>query len=263
MSCLTLNGPNTQTPPDKEPENGQPIAPENDGDEAPLQEEQWDNIPSSDSFQLGEQDNHYTQMPRQHTNGKNTRAGLKVASLNMKGYGSSSQNLKWLHLNQLMREQWIGILTVQETHMNEDRWKETEDLFSRCLWIVASADPNSPTQRARTAIILNKANVDTENTVHHEIVLGRVLLVTINWSRETKLTILTVYIPNSPSDNARFWEDIRAHFTNNPRLPWPKIMLGDFNMVEDAIDRLPMHVEQNRLPETLRELKHMLWLCDS
>jgi exonuclease III len=39
-------------------------------------------------------------------------------------------------------------------------------------------------------------------------------------------------------------------------------MLGDFNMVEDAIDRLPMHEEQNRSPETLRELKHMLRLGD-
>ncbi|KAF8219378.1 hypothetical protein L208DRAFT_1551242, partial [Tricholoma matsutake] len=39
-------------------------------------------------------------------------------------------------------------------------------------------------------------------------------------------------------------------------------MLGNFNMVEDAIDRLPMHEERNRSPETLRELKHTLRLHD-
>ena len=39
-------------------------------------------------------------------------------------------------------------------------------------------------------------------------------------------------------------------------------MLGDFNMVEDAIDRLPMHNERDWSPESLRELKSILGLWD-
>lgn len=127
--------------------------------------------------------------------------------------------------------------------MDEDRQKETEGLFGRSLRIIASADPNNPTQRTGIAVALNRANIDTENITHHKIIPGRALLVMINWSKETKLTALAIYAPNHPSDNARFWENIKTAFANNHGLPRPKVMLGDFNMVEDTIDRFPIHEE--------------------
>lgn len=99
------------------------------------------------------------------------------------------------------------------------------------------------TQRTGIAVALNRANIDTENITHHKIIPGRALLVMINWSKETKLTALAIYAPNHPSDNARFWENIKTAFANNHGLPRPKVMLGDFNMVEDTIDRFPIHEE--------------------
>lgn len=62
---------------------------------------------------------------------------------------------------------------------------------------------------------------------------------------ETKLTILVIYVPNLPTSNAKPWENINISLTNKCWLPWPQIMLGDFNMVEDAIDHLPMHAERS------------------
>ena len=233
------------------------------GGEDPL-EEQWDNIPSSDGIQPDEPSNHPppTSTWRRNKGWKNIWAGLKIASLNIKSYGQTGPGSKWLHINHLIREKHIGVLAVQETHMNEDQRREIEDLFNKCLRIFASADSTNPMQRAGIALVLHKAVVDTDHIVQHEIIPGRAILVILNWNREVKLTILAVYAPNPTTENANFWEKITTSFTNNWRLPWPQIMLGDFNMVEDAIDRLPMHEERNRSPETLRELKHTLWLCD-
>ena len=100
-------------------------------------------------------------------------------------------------------------------------------------------------QRAGIAIVLNKAVIDVDNVKHYEIIPRQALLVTFNWSKGAKLTILAVYAPNSPGENANFWEKIKTSFSENHRLPQPKVMLGDFNMVEDAIDQLPMHEERN------------------
>jgi hypothetical protein len=61
---MPLNGTNTQTPPDEEAEDRQHIDPDNDGEDNPLEEEQWDTIPSSDGFQLGGQYDHPIQTPR-------------------------------------------------------------------------------------------------------------------------------------------------------------------------------------------------------
>lgn len=143
--------------------------------------------------------------------------------------------------------------------MDESRWRETKHLSSK-LRILASADPTNPTQRAGVTIVLNKTLIDTDNIIQHEIIPGQAILVTLNWSRKTKLTILTVYAPNPSNNNTKFWEDLQNTFTQNPRLSQPKAMLGDLNMVEDAIDRLPIHEERGQSPETLRGLKCTLQL---
>lgn len=98
-----------------EPLNNNPV--QNSGEEDPLGE-QWDNIPSSDGIQPDEPSHHQAPTSQQwNRHQKNVRASLKIVSLNIKGYGQTGQGLKWLHVNQLVREQRIGVLAIQETHM--------------------------------------------------------------------------------------------------------------------------------------------------
>jgi hypothetical protein len=49
---------------------------------------------------------------------KNTRASLKIASLNMRGHGPSGKDPenKWNHINQLVKEKRIGVLAIQEAY---------------------------------------------------------------------------------------------------------------------------------------------------
>lgn len=53
---------------------------------------------------------------------KNTKAALKIATLNIRRYCSAevgSTETKWNYINQVIRDKRLGILLVQETHLIE------------------------------------------------------------------------------------------------------------------------------------------------
>jgi hypothetical protein len=79
------------------------------------------------------------------------------------------------------------------------------------------------------------------------------------WYKELKLTILNVYAPNERACNEAFWSEIEEKISLQKK---PEVMLGDFNLVEDAIDRLPAHRDHQRATETLDSLKSTLELKD-
>ena len=62
------------------------------------------------------------------------------------------------------------------------------------------------------------------------------MLVSIPWHCNTEINILVIYAPNSVNENQQFWSSIQSKLET---LPPPDIMLGDFNFVEDALNRLP------------------------
>ncbi|KAL4255512.1 hypothetical protein AB1N83_014246 [Pleurotus pulmonarius] len=198
--------------------------------------------------------------------GRKNRANIRVASFNMKGFSSTQSDggpaAKWLRINQIMRENKYGIMVLQETHMDEEREANIQNLFGRRLVIKASADPTSPRQRAGIAAVLNRGEFDAEHAKVEEIVPGRAILIKATIHNGKTLTILGVYAPNSASENAKFWDIIRLFFIENPNERRPDLMLGDFNVVEDAIDRQPAHMERNSATEALDKLKIELRVRD-
>ena len=63
-------------------------------------------------------------------------------------------------------------------------------------------------------------------------------MITINWHLERKLTVLNIYAPNETSENAHFWETLLEKYRQG-KYKKPDIIAGDFNVTEEAIDRLP------------------------
>jgi len=88
-----------------------------------------------------------TRRTRRENSRKTVKAAIKVASLNMRGYGNENPNHtqnKWNHVNQIMRDEKIGILLFQETHMDVTHHSQVQKLFVNRLHILYSADPESP-----------------------------------------------------------------------------------------------------------------------
>ncbi|KAF5340132.1 hypothetical protein D9757_015435 [Collybiopsis confluens] len=201
---------------------------------------------------------------------KNTKAGLTVVSLNLNGYGGTGpfhRGNRWAVLNRLMGENKIGLALVQETHMNEAKRAETERVFQKRMKIFASNHPTNPTAAGGVAVVINKNLLQAGSAEAKEVVPGRALLVKVDWHRGEKLTVLVVYAPNVTStdgaENAAFWKAIVNFLQQPENRRWkPDLVAGDCNMVEDAIDRLPMREDPREAVDCLDDLKVELGLRD-
>jgi ribonuclease HI/exonuclease III len=197
---------------------------------------------------------------------KRTAASIQLATLNMKGRGSltpNSANDKWNLINQLMRENRIAVLAVQETHLLRPHVDELNKLYGKRLHILHSEPPDRASNSRGVAFVINKERLEYSNTSILNIIPGRAALLSIKWHKVVKLNILNVYAPNSPSDNEKFWNELKKHWIDNVSATKPDIMLGDFNIVTDPRDRFPSHEDPPDPVNALADLCMHLNLTDA
>ncbi|TBU36624.1 hypothetical protein BD309DRAFT_995528 [Dichomitus squalens] len=168
----------------------------------------------------------------------------------MDGYGSTIANAsdnKWGKIYSLMKTNHIGILLLQETHLTVDRVNALHKQFAKRIKIYFSAHPDLPTRRDGVAIVVNKSIVRTQDAASEEIVLGKALQLTVSCLGGEKLTGVSV--------RSEFYESVRERYATHPRLPKPQLMAGDFNNIEDTLDRLPMSEAPDNSVVALDQLK--------
>lgn len=172
--------------------------------------------------------------------GKNTKAHLLIASLNMRGRGQIGNDRlskdKWLHISQVMRERKIGVLAIQEAHMTDDMADSLNALFKSRLRILHSQGDNP--NAAGVAFVINRDMTNADQATANELVPGRAMSVTVPWHGDLNLTLLNVYAPNQSAANGDFWNDLTNLYSGTGRRR-PDVMLGDLNLVEDSLDRIP------------------------
>ncbi|KAJ3570053.1 hypothetical protein NP233_g4645 [Leucocoprinus birnbaumii] len=187
---------------------------------------------------------------------KNTRANIKIASLNMQGRGARSfydPDNKWYKINQLMRDEKIAILAVQEAHLDLEMAEQINNLFKH-ITVVPSPDPRNVNARGVALVLNQRITAVGDNIKVHEIKPGQAILLETKWHTDETLTILNVYAPNQAKANSDFWKDPRQIWSDPDTMPPPPdIMLGDFNIVEESIDRCNLNTDNEaatKKPET-------------
>ncbi|KIJ55067.1 hypothetical protein M422DRAFT_241148 [Sphaerobolus stellatus SS14] len=193
-----------------------------------------------------------------HKNKKTMRGSLQISSLNIRGGGSNATRDKWDHLWQVMRQNQVGILAVQESHISNAALQELENTFSSRLQILNSI---GETNSKGVAFLLNKQLTAWKEAKTIEIIPGRALLLMLPWHNEQTLNILNIYAPNPHNENKDFWSNLHKKWQDDG-LPMVHLMLGDFNMVEDSIDRLPAHNDPPGPREALAKFKSVFKLID-
>ncbi|KAH9857505.1 Endonuclease/exonuclease/phosphatase, partial [Lenzites betulinus] len=169
---------------------------------------------------------------------------------------------KWLRVNQLLREKRIGILALQETHLNAENAKSLNEIFHSSLQVYASEDPNAPLAARGVAFVVNKRVFNADDQVTHRVIAaGRAAEITVKWGANETLTLVNVYAPNDPNDNAEFWTMLKSDLTSRSGRR-TDMMLGDMNIVEAAEDRAPARADPARANSSLTELKTSLNLTD-
>ncbi|KAH6904207.1 Endonuclease/exonuclease/phosphatase, partial [Coprinopsis sp. MPI-PUGE-AT-0042] len=192
-----------------------------------------------------------------------TRAHIKVGSLNIRGGGLTTTADKWQQINRVMKKGKISVLAVQETHLSDDRTKELNAQFSGQMKIYNSCDGETTNARG-VAIVIDYNLMKSGPVVTRKIIPGRAITTTIPWKNgREKMTFLAVYAPNERDKNAQFWSKLSGHFDQDEETaPRPDFMLGDFNVTEDDIDRLPPRPDNEEAVEALQTLRQKLGLID-
>jgi hypothetical protein len=156
-------------------------------------------------------------MPQQRGK-KTTKASIKLAALNIRGNGNMNINHndnKWWRLNQIICHERIGILIVREAHLDEEQLESINSVYRRQLLVHLSRDPNTPNANG-VAIVINKGQLKTDNIITREIIPGRAMILKTKQHDGTPLSILGVYAPNAPGENADFWTAIQQWFESHP-----------------------------------------------
>ncbi|EPS97654.1 hypothetical protein FOMPIDRAFT_1031892 [Fomitopsis schrenkii] len=195
--------------------------------------------------------------------GRHTKASITIASLNISGRGQISDATplgKWNALNQTMRERKIGAIALQETHLDTTAVNQIHNLYGRRLRVFYSEGQNA-TAAEGVAIVLNREIVDLEGVKQSDLIPGRAIYLEMKWHKDSHLRILNIYAPNTKEEQLAFWPEIAAKMRNK-HLPTPDVILGDFNVVEEAIDRLPVREDDNARVEALREFIRPTGLID-
>ncbi|EIW59707.1 DNase I-like protein, partial [Trametes versicolor FP-101664 SS1] len=160
-------------------------------------------------------------------------------------------------INQLVRDEKIGLLALQETHLTSECVDQLNELFGRHLRIYHSELTHHATGAGGVALAVNKRLIDPEKCVVTDIQKGRAMAISFPWSTGRELSVVNVYGPNSSAENAVFWRDVKTHCPASV-----DILLGDFNVVEDGIDRIPVRAETGNALQALQELLAELRLED-
>ncbi|KAF9035977.1 Endonuclease/exonuclease/phosphatase, partial [Panaeolus papilionaceus] len=185
-----------------------------------------------------------------------TKAHINVFTFNMNGGGTPSMDPKWDHINQMMRDFKLGAGAIQETHLSEERVMDLETRYPR-IKIFNSQNPERLNSKG-VVICLNKLLTRADDATKIDLIPGRAILVKLPWSRlGTTLNIIGIYAPNTPDEQITFWTELYDKIIELGRPNAPDIMLGDFNIVENVIDRLPQNRHDNQTAveklQTLRE----------
>lgn len=188
------------------------------------------------------------------------KLAVRIASLNMNGFGrlmTGHPENKWGNIYRVMKEQHIAVLMLQETHLTPERVLAVEKMTAHNIKIFYLSNPERPTAREGVAVVLNKKLLRVGDASVRTIVPGRVLQVSVPWHGNEVLQILCVYAPTSEGEAVRkaFFETVSGFYRERPRLPRPTIMAGDFNNIEDMVDRMPMGGGPDSSVEAMDDLK--------
>ncbi len=202
---------------------------------------------------------------KQRANENDRKTTLQIATLNVNGFGClvrDHPDNKWGTMYRMMKEHRIGVLLLQETHLTVERKASLEKMFAKKIRIFHSEHPDAPTQKEGVAVVLNCRYLNASEATAVTIVPGRAIQVSVRGPGGDVRNLLCVYAPTSNGVNERklFFKEISKYYEAHPECPKPHLMAGDFNNVEDALDRLPVGEGPDQSILALDELKEDLGL---
>ena len=160
---------------------------------------------------------------------------------------------KWAMVNCTIYNKRIAILALQETYLDDQLLEQIRSCFGKNLDIINSPLPSNPCASAGVAFIINKALIHPKEYSVSELEPGRAIMIRLKWMDSCVTSIVNIYTPHTRNDQPSYWARVKTN-RHTHCLPLPDFVLGDFNVTEDSIDRVPAHQDEDKAIEALREL---------
>ncbi|KAG0699323.1 hypothetical protein DFH29DRAFT_983581 [Suillus ampliporus] len=120
--------------------------------------------------------------------------------------------------------------------------------------VLNSQDPSRPSNSAGVAFVLNKEMINISNIKWSVLIPGRAAALSLKWHNEKTINLLNIYALNTHSEHPHFWDIVRTKWQQE-RLGTLDMMMGDFNITEDPLDRAPSRPDNEQAVEALRNFR--------
>jgi exonuclease III len=154
-----------------------------------------------------------------------------------------------------MHTERIAILAIQESHLDHDMMETLRKSFEKNLVILNLTHPDTPQDMAGVSFVINKQLVELEEIEMSKLIPGRAVMLKMKWLKLCSATLLNIYAPNDRGEHTNFYTKIMTE-RQAKHLPIPDLTMGDFNITEDAIDRMPPRLDDESAIVALREVRH-------
>ena len=185
------------------------------------------------------------------------RPGLKIASLNMRGRQKDGKDklkmaIDWMRINR------ISILALQETHLKTDKIDELNEKY-RYLKFYGCG---SSTSSGGIMFILSENTGKPDDMNYKSFECGRTGMLNLKFGDQS-LNAVNVYMPNDRTHQKETLTSLRRALKNEPDIKNSElVVLGDWNFVEDQVDRSPQHADDRGVNREMTKLKVSLDLID-
>ncbi|KAF5337638.1 hypothetical protein D9757_015091 [Collybiopsis confluens] len=160
--------------------------------------------------------------------------------------GLDSNQNKWNWIKELMAKNHLGMITLQETHLDQEMLIQIQEFKKHNLLIENTADPDNPTRKGGVAIVLQKKSANVNGVTFKTVIPGRALLMQHPWHGDKVFTFLAIYAPaGSNKEKVKFYEELNNRWDLD-YLPQLDGWGGDFNfLTPTSNDPIPAR-EDNR-----------------
>ncbi|KAF8259099.1 hypothetical protein EI94DRAFT_1523590, partial [Lactarius quietus] len=160
-----------------------------------------------------------------------------------------------------MKENRLAVLALQETHLDETLIHSINKCFGKRILVINSQLPTNPHLSAGVAFVINKALIVTRDMEKVELIEGRAMAIKFKWHEDNDIILINIYTLNDKVDHRDFWEQVDTR-RRAKGLRRPDMMLQDFNITKDVIDRAPAHLDDVNAIAALRNLRQCLRVKD-
>ena len=183
---------------------------------------------------------------------------LKIATINIKGKTQGpNKRSKYKDLTTIMRKERIAIVIATETKMTKTEAHKQEQMNPK-IRIITNCNTNT---KEGIAVIINKELESQIKIEHTTIIENRASEIKIEWKQNTYKTI-AIYSPNPNKEKILFYKDLKDKI-NWGETELNNILMGDFNMTEEDIDRMPPRPEDSKVKQAFGKIKRKYELEDT